>query len=358
LEEISRKNPEGRELAPRVVVWESTRACSFACLHCRAQAQKAPDPKQLSTEEALRLVEQIAEFGEPIFIISGGDPLERTDIFEVAKYATNMRIRVVMSPSGSSLTPKVIEKMKASGVKMISVSLDGSNAEIHDGFRQVQGAFGTSLSNIGYAREAQLPFQVNTTVTKHNLQDLPRIMNRVLELGAAAWDVFMLVPTGRGKLTMEITPKQYEETMNFVYESSLKSPIPIKMTCSPHYSRVAIQRNSSLCGSSAQNRSGSHGGTRGCMAGNGFCFVSHIGEVFGCGFLPIRAGSIREKRLKEIYQESPLFLELRNPLSLRGKCGGCEYKLVCGGCRARAFSVKGDYLQGEPYCEYMPKVDL
>lgn len=357
MDEISRKNPEGRKLSPRVVVWESTRACRFACLHCRAQAQKAPDPKQLSTKEALSLVEQIAEFGEPIFIISGGDPLERTDIFEVAKHATNMGIRVVMSPSGSSLTPKVIEKMKASGVKMLSVSLDGSNAEIHDVFRQVQGAFETSLSNIGYAREAQLPFQVNTTVTKHNLQDLPRIMNRVLELGAAAWDVFMLVPTGRGKVTMEITPKQYEETMNFVYASSLKSPIPIKMTCSPHYSRVAIQRNSSRRGFSAQNRIGSHGGTRGCMAGNGFCFVSHIGEVFGCGFLPIRAGSIRESRLKEIYQQSPLFLELRNPSSLRGKCGGCEYKAVCGGCRARAFSVKGDYLQEEPFCEYMP-VDL
>lgn len=227
MDRTSRKNPEGRELAPRVVAWESTRACRFACLHCRAQAQRAPDPEQLSTKEAFSLVEQIAEFGKPIFIISGGDPLERTDIFVVVKHATGMRIRVVMSPSGSSLTPEVIEKMKASGVKMISVSLDGSNADIHDGFRQVQGAFDTSLNNIVYAREAQLPFQVNTTVTKHNLQDLPRIMNLVLELGAAAWDVFMLVPTGRGKVTMEITPRQYEETINFVYESSLKSHIQI-----------------------------------------------------------------------------------------------------------------------------------
>jgi len=352
---VSSRYPEGRELSPIVVAWESTRACRFACLHCRAQAQREPDPKQLSTQEAFGLVEQIAELGKPVFIVSGGDPLERADIFEVVKHATDMGIRVVMSPSGSSLTPEVIEKMKASGVKMISVSLDGANANIHDGFRQVQGAFDTSLKNIGYAREAHLPFQVNTTVTKHNLQDLPRIMSLALELGAAAWDVFMLVPTGRGKVTMEITPRQYEETINFVYASSLKSPIPIKMTCSPHYSRVTMQRSSSGYDSPAPNRSGPHGGARGCMAGNGFCFISHIGEVFGCGFLPIRAGSIREKRLKEIYQKSPLFLELRNTSSLRGKCGRCEYKTVCGGCRARAFSVKGDYLQEEPYCEYIPK---
>lgn len=352
----STKNLDRRELAPKVIAWESTRACRFACLHCRAQAQRTPDPRQLTTKETLRLVDQIAEFGKPIFVVSGGDPLERADIFEIVKHATESGINVVMSPSGSSFTPEVVAKMKTAGVKMISVSLDGSNAAIHDGFRQVPGAFDTSVKNIGYARQAQLPFQVNTTVTKHNLQDLPKILARAVELGASAWDVFMLVPTGRGKVTMEITPKQYEETLNFVYEASLRSPIPIKMTCSPHYSRVVAKRNSSTdCPSNAQHQNGSHVGARSCMAGSGFCFVSHIGEVFGCGFLPIPAGNIRERKLKEIYQKSPLFLELRNPSLLKGKCGFCEYKMICGGCRARALSVKGDYLQEEPYCEYVPK---
>lgn len=356
LEQISKK----QEVAPRVIAWESTRACRFACLHCRAKAQRTPDPKQLTTKEALDLVDQIAEFSKPMFVVSGGDPLERADIFEVVAHATELGIRVVMSPSGSSFTPKTVDKMKAAGVKMISVSLDGSNATIHDGFRQVPGAFDMSVKNMSYAREGGLPFQINTTVTKHNLEDLGNILQRAIEFGASAWDVFMLVPTGRGKIDMEITPKQYEETLRFVYESSLNAPIPIKMTCSPHYSRVVAQAKSSADHSQSpiQKSSPPHGDARSCMAGNGFCFVSHIGEVFGCGFLPIPAGNIRQKKLKEIYQQSPLFLQLRNPSLLKGKCGYCEYKMVCGGCRARALSSSGDYLQEEPYCEYVPKSQL
>ncbi len=348
------------ELAPKVIAWESTRACNFACLHCRAQAQKTPDPRQLNTKEALGLLDQIAEFSKPMFVVSGGDPLQRTDIFEIAEYATELGLRVVMSPSGSNFTPKIVDKMKVAGVKMISISLDGSNPAIHDGFRQVPGAFDLSVKNMRLAREANLPFQINTTVTKHNRQDLSNILQHAIEFGASAWDVFMLVPTGRGKIAMEISPKQYEETLNFVYESSLNSPIPIKMTCSPHYSRVVAQSKdrAKSFGESWQsntNPTASYGAARSCMAGNGFCFVSHIGEIFGCGFLPVSAGSIREKRLKEIYQESTLFLQLRNRSLLKGKCGVCEYKMICGGCRARAFSA-GDLLQEEPYCEYKPRI--
>ncbi len=359
----STKNSDKQELAPKVIAWESTRACRFACLHCRAQAQRTPDPRQLTTAEALDLVDQIAEFSKPMFVVSGGDPLERNDIFEIVKHATELGIRVVMSPSGSSITPQIVEEMKAAGVKMISVSLDGSNAAVHDGFRQVQGAFNMSVQNMEYARKAHLPFQINTTVTKHNLEDLGSILHRAIEFGASAWDVFMLVPTGRGKVAMEITPKQYEETLRFVYESSLKSPIPIKMTCSPHYSRVVAQaklqaKSSAEHAQNATQTGASHSGTRNCMAGNGFCFISHMGEVFGCGFLPIPAGNIRKTRLKQIYQESQLFLELRNPSLLKGKCGYCEFKRICGGCRARALSSSGDYLQEEPYCEHVPKVRL
>ena len=336
--------------APRVIAWESTRACNFACVHCRAQAQKQPDPNQLTTQEALDLVDQIASFCKPVLIISGGDPLQRKDIFDIAKYASDNGLRVVMSPSGSNITPEVIKKMKNSGVKMISLSLDGSSPEIHDGFRQVTGAFNLAMQNMSYAREGDLAFRINTTVTQHNLQDLPNILKLAVNVGAQEWDVFMLVPTGRGKIAMEITPTQYEETLKFIYETSQTSQIPIKVTCAPQYRRIIAQQ-----AKQTENQGKPHLSGRGCMAGNGFCFISHVGDVYGCGFLPISAGSIRQQNLQQIYQHAPLFVELRNHELLKGKCGACNYKVKCGGCRARAFSTCKDYLEEEPYCIYKPQ---
>jgi radical SAM protein with 4Fe4S-binding SPASM domain len=337
--------PNQAFLAPRVIAWESTRACNFACIHCRAQAQKLPEPNQLTTQEALNLVDQIASFCKPIFIVSGGDPLQRNDIFDITKYASDCGLRVVMSPSGSNITPSVIEKMKSSGVRMISLSLDGSSAMVHDSFRQVTGAFDLAMQNMSYARGGDLAFRINTTVTQHNLHDLQNILKLAVEVGAKEWDVFMLVPTGRGKVAMEITPSQYEETLRFIYKTSQTSPISIKVTCAPQYSRIIAQEN-------PENQGKLHMGGRGCMAGNGFCFISHIGEVYGCGFLPLSGGNIRQQNFQQIYQYSPLFIELRNLELLKGKCGVCGYKSVCGGCRARAFSIKKDYLQAEPYCCY------
>ncbi len=338
---------ESRDVAPRVVAWESTRACNFACVHCRAEAQKAADPRQLTTHEAFDLVEQIAEFCKPVFIVSGGDPLQRKDIFEVASHASSLGLRVVMSPSGSNLSADTFEKMKAGGVKMISLSLDGSNSEVHDNFRQVPGAFNLAMKNMALARQSGFAFRINTTVTQHNLSDLFNIQKVAAENGAREWDVFMLVPTGRGKVTMEITPQQYEEALQSIYKASLTSPIPIKMTCAPQYMRVIAQHQ--------KEPNQPEIGGRGCMAGNGFCFISHIGEVFGCGFLPISAGDIRQQKFKQIYQEAPLFVQLRNHESLKGKCGICEYKTLCGGCRARALSIRKDYLEEEPYCIYKPQ---
>ena len=340
-------------LAPNVIAWESTRACNFACVHCRAKAQKHPDPNQLTTQEALGLMNQIADLCKPVLIISGGDPLQRKDIFEIAAHASSLGIRVAMSPSGSDITPEVIGKMKASGVKMISLSLDGSKPEIHDNFRQVPGAFDLAMKNMSFARQGNLPFRVNTTVTQHNLSDLSDILKLAVEVGAKEWDVFMLVPTGRGKVDMEITPNQYEETLQFIYNASLTSPIPIKMTCAPQYMRVIAQHQKSEPVQPAAH-GGRHMGGRGCMSGNGFCFISHVGEVFGCGFLPIPAGNIRQQSFKQIYQQSPLFLELRNHSLLRGKCGACGYKTICGGCRARALSIHKSHLEEEPYCVYSP----
>lgn len=339
------------ELAPRVIAWESTRACNFACVHCRAKAQKKADPKQLTTQEALSLVDQIAVFCKPVFIISGGDPLQRKDIFEVASYASRSGLRVVMSPSGSNLTPETFDKMKVAGVKMISLSLDGSNSQTHDSFRQVPGAFELAMKNMALARQSSFSFRINTTVAQHNLSDLFNIQKLAVEMGAAEWDVFMLVPTGRGKVQMEITAEQYEKTLQSIYEANIASPIPIKTTCAPQYMRIIAQHQKEPLQTSIGKQ---HGG-RGCMAGNGFCFISHIGEVFGCGFLPISAGNIRNQKFKDIYQQSKIFTQLRDHSSLKGKCSGCDFKDTCGGCRARALSVNKNFLEEEPYCLYEPK---
>ena len=346
--------------APRLVAWEATRACDLACLHCRAVAQPRPDPRQLSTDEAFRLVDDITAFQEPvILILTGGDPLKREDIFDVTARASRAGLRVVMSPSGTQVSPATVRRLKEVGVQRISVSLDGSTAQVHDSFRQVPGAFAEATQSLAYAREGGLPFQINTTVTRHNRNDLTNMLRLAVQMGAAAWDVFMLVPTGRGKVQMEITPEEYEETLHFVYEVSRTAPIQVKMTCAPHFKRVQVQerRRARAAGTGTDAMAQAHpahGFSRGCMAGFGFCFVSHIGEVGGCGYLPLLAGNVRQGSLVEVYRESPLFKSIRDPNLLQGRCGICEYRVLCGGCRARALGASGNYLEEEPFCTYQP----
>ncbi len=340
--------------APRLVAWEVTRACDLACLHCRAVAQPHADPRQLSTDEAFRLVDDIAGFGEPvILILTGGDPLKRPDVFDVADRASRAGLRVVMSPSGTHVTPASVAELRRAGVQRISVSLDGSTAALHDGFRQVSGAFEQAVASLAYAREGGLPFQINTTVTRHNRHDLADMLRLAVNLGAVTWDVFMLVPTGRGKIQMEITPEEYEETLRFVHAASQTAPIQVKMTCAPHYKRIQLQERRRCAGRRAAPHA-AHGFSRGCMAGVGFCFVSHIGEVGGCGYLPLLAGNVRQAPLTEIYRESALFKSIRDVNLLQGRCGICEYRAVCGGCRARALGATGNYLDEEPFCTYQP----
>ncbi len=344
--------------SPRLVAWETTRACDLACVHCRAVAQPHPDPRQLSTEEAFRLVDDVAAFEGPvILILTGGDPMKREDIFDVAARASRAGLRVVMSPSGTNVTPQSVARLKQVGVQRISISLDGSTAEIHDAFRQVPGAFAEATQSLAYAREGGLPFQINTTVTQHNRHDLANMLPLAVELGAVTWDVFMLVPTGRGTVRMEIAPEEYEETLHFVYEASRVAPIQVKMTCAPHYKRLQVQerkREAREASAAAPRPHPAHGFSRGCMAGYGFCFVSHMGEVGGCGYLPLLAGSVRQTSLVEVYRESPLFKSIRDPDLLQGRCGICEYRVLCGGCRARALGATGNYLEEEPFCTYQP----
>jgi heme b synthase len=340
--------------APRLVAWEVTRACDLACLHCRAVAQPHADPRQLSTEEASRLVDDIAAFGQPtILILTGGDPLKRSDIYALAERANRAGLRVAMSPSGTQVTPASVAELKRVGVQRISVSLDGSTAALHDSFRRVSGAFEDATASLAYAREGGLPFQINTTVTRHNRHDLADMLRLAIDLGAVTWDVFMLVPTGRGKVQMEISPDEYEETLRFVHAASQTAPIQVKMTCAPHYKRIQVQERRHAAAPRPPSPA-PHGFSRGCMAGFGFCFVSHIGEVGGCGYLPLLAGNVRQAPLTEIYRESALFKSIRDADLLQGRCGICEYRALCGGCRARALAATGNYLDEEPFCTYRP----
>ncbi|MDA8187032.1 MAG: TIGR04053 family radical SAM/SPASM domain-containing protein [Dehalococcoidales bacterium] len=360
---------EVEKLQPRLVAWETTHACNLACVHCRAEAKYHPDPNQLTTEEGFRLLDQIASFSNPIIILTGGEPLLRPDIFELADYGVKKGLHMTMSPCGTSLTRQAVQKIKDVGIVRISISLDGSSAEVHDAFRGTPGAFDATIAGMRYCVEAGLGFQVNTTITRRNVDDLPRMLDTVLSVGAAAWHPFMLVPTGRGRAIQneEVTPEQYESTLSWLEKISREQPIHIKPTCAPHYVRimrqvaVAARREGRPSpagppqGHPGGHPHGLHAISRGCMAGDGFCFVSHVGEVYGCGFLPVLAGNIREKPFPEIYQFSPLFQQLRKYDELGGKCGYCEFRVKCGGCRARALAETGDYMAEEPYCIYEPR---
>ncbi len=344
----------------RAVVWEATRACRFACAHCRAMAQPKRSPVELSKDEVIKLVEEIASFpnSKPLFVISGGDPLLRDDVFEIASYATKLGLKVGMSPSGSDITPDVVRMMKGSGVKIVSISVDGSREEIHDSFREVPGAFQMAMQSIKYIREGGIPFQINTTVSRHNIYDLLNIYELVFEVGASAWDVFVFIPIGRGRINHKIlglSPHEYEDVLNLIYKISLRSKISVRMTCSPPYMRVVLHEKGEDGWKSQEGRTIQSMGARGCLSGNGFAFVSHMGNVYGCGFLPIPAGNIRKQNFRDIYEKSPLFSKLRDYDLIQGKCGVCEFKTACGGCRARALTMKGNFLDEDPYCAYIPQ---
>jgi heme b synthase len=348
------------------VAWESTVACNLACVHCRASAQTTPEPDELTTEEVFGLIDQLAEFGRPIFIVSGGEPLMRPDIYDIAAYGTQRGLRVAVSPNGTLITPEAVRRLGEAGVRRISVSVDGSTAERHDTVRRVPGAFEAAMEGLAACKEGGLGFQLNTTVMRQTRDDLSAIRDLAVRIGAAAWHVFMLVPTGRGKIDDEVSPQEYEEILGEIYRMTVDSPIPIRVTCGPHFMRVVAQnrRKGQEQPNLVRPRRGGHPGghpggldrtTRGCLAGDGYCFVSHRGDVMPCGYFPVVAGNVRQQPFEEIYLASPLFRTLRDLDRLEGKCGVCEFLRVCGGCRARAYSLTGNYLAEEPYCVYRPR---
>lgn len=353
----------GTQLAdspPRVIAWEVTRSCNLACVHCRASAVRGPYEGELSTAEALALVDQIADFADPILILTGGDPLMRADIFDIAAHAKQRGLRVVMSPNGTLITPEVAARMHEIGIGRISVSIDFPTAAEHDEFRGVPGAFDGAVRGIQNALAAGVEVQINSTITKLNVHYLPALLDLATKLGAVSFHPFMLVPTGRGKELeeQELPPEEYEKALNWMYDAQQTSELFFKPTDVPHYWRVMRQRAKAE-GKKIAVHPHSHGGmntlSRGCLAGVGFCFISHTGQVQPCGYFDKVAGDIREQAFAEIWQHSPLFVRLRDLSQLTGKCGACEYKKVCGGCRARAYERTGDYMAEEPYCAYVPQ---
>lgn len=340
----------------RLVAWEVTRSCNLACLHCRAAAQDRPYENELKTEECFQLLDNIATFAQPIVILTGGEPLLRPDIFDIAAYGNQKGFRMTMAVNGTLVTPEKIRKMLDSGIQRISISLDGASAASHDAFRQVQGAFEGALRGMAHAREGGLDFQVNTTITQRNLHELGAIQDLVVSLGAVAHHIFLLVPMGRGKDLAEqgINARQYEETLHWFYDQRSKVPMQLKATCAPHYYRILRQRAKSEGVNVDFQTFGLDAVSRGCLGGTGFAFISHVGIVQPCGYLELDCGNIREKPFREIWQTSQIFQDLRDFKKYEGKCGRCEYVRVCGGCRARAYESTGNYLASEPLCMYQP----
>ena len=354
--------------APFIVIWETTQACDLACLHCRASARPMRDRGELSTVEAMKLMDSVRGFGRPLFVLTGGDPLKRDDTVRLVEYGSEIGLRVAMTPSGTPLmTRDVLQQLHAAGLARLAVSLDGSCASVHDRFRGVAGSFEWTVRMLRAAREIGLSTQINTTISSHNVDDLEPLIELMGQLGISLWSVFFIVPTGRARPSDLATAEEFERVFNRLYDISKTAPFDIKTTAAPHYRRVVLQRQV------AERRGGSRteapipltaglgfsladgvGRARGVNDGNGFLFVSHLGEIYPSGFLPLSAGNVRTHDLADVYRNSELFRTLRDPERLEGKCGVCEYRTVCGGSRARAHAMTGNYMASDPSCAWIP----
>ena len=344
--------------APFLVIWEVTQACDLACVHCRASAQPGRDPFELTTQEGFHLLDEIRTFGDPLMVFTGGDPLKRPDLFELLGHSVQIGLRTTVTPSATPLlTAEAIERFRQTGVARMAVSLDGPDAPSHDGFRRVEGSFDRTIFALDHARRVGLETQINTTVTRHNLGRLTEIAGRVAESGAKLWSVFFLVVTGRAAASQDLKAEEYEEVFEFLYETSKTAPFDIKTTEAQHYRRYVAQRRKAGGAAAPVNGSGPAGIIQrqaGINDGKGFVFVSHTGEIYPSGFLPLGGGSVRRDSLGAVYRDASLFRALRDSGNLEGKCGDCEYRNLCGGSRSRAYAVTGDYLAEEPCCSYQP----
>ncbi|PYX47380.1 MAG: radical SAM/SPASM domain-containing protein [Acidobacteria bacterium] len=386
----------------RLVFWEVTKGCNLRCIHCRATATELSSPTDLPTRTALNIIEQIAAAANPILVLSGGEPLYRSDIFQLARYGTDKGLRVALATNGTLVTKDVARMIVDAGVRRVSISLDGADALTHDSFRGIPGAFEAAVRGLQNLKALGMSVQINMTIARHNAHQLPDVLQLARNLGADALHTFLLVPVGCGvdiAAEQMVPPEEYERMLNWFYDQSLVGGIELKATCAPHYFRVARQRRAAdrraaeqlatiapvqtpkvpdrssigptdmtMPGSTgialkSQGIGGHPGGhpsdlnamTKGCLAGTGVCFISHEGEIYPCGYLPVIAGDLRKQTFADIWENSTVFHELRDTSGLKGKCGCCEFRNVCMGCRARAYAATGDFMDEEPFCVYQPR---
>ncbi len=375
--------------SPFLVIWETTQACDLACVHCRAEAQPCRDLAELSTLDAMRLMNDVRRFGRPLFVLTGGDPFKRPDLLELVEHGARIGLRMGLTPSATPLvTAQRLEELRDVGLARLAISMDGPDPETHDTFRGMPGSFQRSLEILEAARGLGLSTQVNSTVTRTTLKDFDAMADLVTDLGISLWSVFFLVPTGRAQAGDVASAEELEEVFHRMYDLAQEAPFDIKSTAAPHYRRVIMQRQveerqqgerdappEPLTGgvgfhlgggsdkAAVRSSAGPNGGgptppatarAKGVNDGNGFVFVSHLGDIYPSGFLPLSVGNVRGDDLVELYRNSSLLRALRDPDRLKGKCGVCEYRSVCGGSRARAYAVTGDPLEAEPYCTHIP----
>ena len=399
---------------PRLIFWELTKGCNLRCIHCRASATELSSPSDLSTKAAQDIIDQIAAVSTPILVLSGGEPLFRSDIFQLARYGTDKGLRVALATNGTLVTKQVAQKIVDSGVRRVAISLDGADALTHDTFRGIPGAFDAAITGFRNLKDLGMSVQINTTIARHNAHQLPQVLALAKSIGADALHTFLLVPVGCGvdiAAEQMVPPEEYERMLNWFYDQSLEGGIEMKATCAPHYFRVVRQRRAAehrsaaaavqaaqcaeeatrstpnkgplgaesprigptemtMPGSTgielkpqgigkAVGHPGTHSSdmnamTKGCLAGTAVCFISNQGEVYPCGYLPALAGDLKKQPFADIWENSVVFNELRDVNNLQGKCGCCEFRNVCMGCRARAFAATGNYLSEEPFCVYEP----
>jgi AdoMet-dependent heme synthase len=375
MDQIPARGGLNYDQAPFLAIWEVTQSCDLACKHCRAAAQPIAHPDQLTTGEGRALIDQIADLHVPIFVLTGGDPLKRPDLFELIRYGADRGVKVAVTPSATPLlTREAIFRMRDAGLVRLGISLDGSSPEVHDAFRGLAGAWARTIQAIEWAAEAGVPVQVHTTISRHNSGDLDNLCALLERQKIVMWNVFFLVPVGRGQLGDLPGGAQFEQVFGKIYELSGRVGFQIKTTEAMHYRRYLLQHHLEEArmghgGGHPRGTAGYEAGaptadpatrtrgwaTRRVNDGKGFLFVSHTGDVYPSGFLPIHAGNIGQTPLREIYQNAPIFRALRNTARLEGKCGACEYKEICGGSRARAYALTGNPLAEEPCCVYQPR---
>ncbi|HWB95611.1 MAG TPA: TIGR04053 family radical SAM/SPASM domain-containing protein [Bryobacteraceae bacterium] len=343
--------------APLLVIWEVTQACDLACVHCRASAQPDRNPGELTTEQGYRLLDQIRSFGDPLMVFTGGDPLKRPDIYSLIRYSAQIGLRTNVTPSATPLlTGEAIERFKENGVNRMAISLDGPDAATHDEFRGIPGTFDRAMFALRHAQKIGLDTQLQTTVTRRNMAKLPQVAEIAREIGTKMWSLFFLIVTGRAAEADDLLAEEYEQVFEFMYKLSRTAPFGIKTTEAMHYRRYVAQRMKEEHGAGTQSESAKSVAwrTAGVSDGKGFVFVSHTGEIFPSGFLPITAGNVLNESLPDVYRNSELFRTLRDTSLREGKCGLCEYKKICGGSRSRAYALTGDYLAADPRCVYQP----